>query len=143
MQDECALKLWGLFSSAFISSTVAPGGSEGVLAWLVSQNVISVPLLLAIATLGNTLGALTTFALGKLAKKGSQSRFRRPHSKYTAALLRVERWGVPALIFSWLPVVGDALCFAAGWLELPALRSTLAILVGKFARYAAVAYVFL
>lgn len=142
MQDDHSLELWGLFTSAFISSTVAPGGSEAILGWLVSNATISVPLLLLTATIGNTLGALTTLILGVLAQKGYYSSRRGVESKRHEALIQVERWGVPALLLSWLPVIGDALCFAAGWLGLPIVPSFLAILVGKLVRYAAVVYVF-
>ena len=54
----------GLFLSAFISSTVAPGGSEAVLAYLVVDGQYDAWLLVAVASLGNTLGALTTWWLG-------------------------------------------------------------------------------
>jgi membrane protein YqaA with SNARE-associated domain len=135
-------ELWGLFASAFISSTVAPGGSEGVLAWLVSESSIPATLLLITATVGNTLGALTTLMLGAIAEKG-YSRQSLAERKGIAAVGRVRKWGVPALFFSWLPIVGDGLCFAAGWLKLPILRSVAAILIGKLFRYAAVVYAFL
>ncbi len=141
MLDNHNLELWGLFASAFISSTVAPGGSEGVLAWLVSHSSISAPMLLAIATAGNTLGAMTTLGFGALAEKG-YSRWRLAEKSRIAAVDRVRQWGMPALLFSWLPVVGDAFCFAAGWLGFPILRSIAAILIGKLARYAVVVYIF-
>ena len=60
---------WGLFLSAFISSTIAPGGSEAVLAYMVSQGHYSADYLLALAVIGNTLGAMTTWWLGSLAAK--------------------------------------------------------------------------
>jgi len=65
---------WGLFLSAFVSSTIAPGGSEVVLAYLVSQGQYNVYYLLALAVIGNTLGAMTTWWLGVLAAKNIQSR---------------------------------------------------------------------
>jgi len=63
------LEVWGLFVSAFISSTIAPGGSEAVLAYLVAEQLQPVMLLVGVATVGNTLGALTTWWLGALAAK--------------------------------------------------------------------------
>jgi membrane protein YqaA with SNARE-associated domain len=54
----------------------------------------------------------------------------------------VRRWGVPILLLSWLPVVGDGFCFAAGWLRLPFWRSLLAIGLGKALRYGAIVYAF-
>lgn len=141
MPDNHSVELMSLFASAFISSTVAPGGSEGVLAWLASHSSIPAPMLLATATAGNTLGAVTTIILGALAEKG-YAHSRLAEERGRSAIERVRKWGVPALLFSWLPVVGDALCFAAGWLGLPIVRSIAAILIGKFARYAVVVYIF-
>jgi membrane protein YqaA with SNARE-associated domain len=40
---------------------------------------------------------------------------------------------------SWLPVIGDALCVASGWLRQNALAATLFIAIGKFVRYWALA----
>jgi membrane protein YqaA with SNARE-associated domain len=141
MFESGSLELWGLFASAFISSTIAPGGSEGVLAWLVLHSSIPTSALLVTATVGNTLGALTTLCLGILAEKG-YARIRFAEKQKVAALGRLRRWGTPILLFSWLPVVGDALCFAAGWLRMPLLRSTAAISIGKLFRYAVIVYVF-
>ena len=132
----------GLFLSAFISSTVAPGGSEAVLAYLVSQPEASVKQLIFIATIGNTLGALTTWGLGVWsAKKYPADQVLNSH--YQKSLTAVRNWGAWALLFSWLPIVGDGLCFAGGWLKLSFYSSLLAILTGKALRYLAVAYAFL
>ena len=54
------------------------------------------------------------------------------------AVARLRRWGSPALLLAWLPVVGDPLCLAAGWLRMSFWLSLLFIAVGKVARYAAI-----
>ncbi len=140
--DFASFGLLGLFISAFISSTIAPGGSEAVLAYMVNSQQHAVAVLVVIATIGNTLGALTTWWLGVWAAK-----------KYPAetllsdqqrkSLQYVRRWGSWALLFSWLPLVGDGLCFAGGWLKLSLFSSVMAILFGKTLRYIAVAYAFI
>lgn len=135
------LEVWGLFVSAFISSTIAPGGSEAVLAYLVSEQLQPVMLLVAVATVGNTLGALTTWWLGTLAAK----KYPAEHvldAKKQKSLAWVRRWGNWSLLLSWLPVVGDGLCFAGGWLKLPLLVATIFIFFGKSVRYLFVAYWF-
>ena len=126
--------LWALFLSAFISSTLAPGGSEVLLAYLASKPEYSKVALLLVASLGNTLGALTTFGLGHLAAKkySLQAHLSERHQK---GIKKIERWGPWVLLFSWLPVVGDALCFAAGWMKIHFIPSLLAITVGKVIRY--------
>lgn len=139
--DFASLGLIGLFASAFISSTLAPGGSEVVLAYLVAQGDTPAYLLLVTATVGNTLGALTTWLLGLLAAR----RFPLDDladSKRHKAVQAMRRFGVPLLLLSWLPLVGDGFCFAAGWLRLSFMASLVAIALGKLGRYAAIVYLF-
>jgi membrane protein YqaA with SNARE-associated domain len=131
--------LWALCVSAFISATIAPGGSEAVLAYLVNQGHYSVSLLLGLATMANSLGAMTTWWLGGLMVKKIPLATNLSADKQRA-LATVRKWGHYVLFFSWLPVVGDGFCFAAGWLRLPWLPGLLAIALGKLARYAAIAY---
>ncbi len=141
MQDEL-LGVWGLFISAFISSTIAPGGSEAVLAYMVSEQQFNVEGLVFIATIGNTLGALTTWFLGVLAAKKFPADELLSEKKQKSLNI-VRKWGVWALLFSWMPVLGDGLCFAGGWLKLPIMISCVAIFIGKAVRYSFVAYIFI
>jgi membrane protein YqaA with SNARE-associated domain len=126
--------LWGLFLSAFISSTLLPGGSEAVLVLLAAESGTDKLLLLAVATLGNTLGGMSSWALGRVIVWRFPAR--RFAAKEQRAIARLQRWGSPALLLSWLPVVGDPLCLAAGWLRIHWLPSLVFIAVGKAARYA-------
>jgi membrane protein YqaA with SNARE-associated domain len=136
------LGLWGLFASAFISSTIAPGGSEAVLAYMVAEGIIPVEKLIAVATVGNTLGALTTWWLGNItAKKYPADKVL--SKKHQKSISSVQRWGRWSLLFSWLPVIGDGLCFAGGWLKLPFWTSSLMILLGKAIRYSVVGVMFI
>jgi membrane protein YqaA with SNARE-associated domain len=132
------LSLWGLFLSAFISSTIAPGGSEAVLAYMVHSHTFQTEYLIAIASVGNTLGSLTTWGLGILAaKKYSPSDL---SEKKQQAVMLLKKWGYWALLFAWLPILGDGFCFAGGWLRLPLFLSCLIIFLGKAIRYCAIAY---
>lgn len=131
------LTLWGLLFSSFISSTLFPGGSEVILGALALQQTHSAWTLLTVASLGNTLGALTTWGIGYWVAR------RLPPDQHLnaarqRALERVRRFGSPVLLLSWLPVIGDPLCFAAGYLRLPLTASMLFIALGKTARYAAI-----
>ncbi|MDD1606528.1 MAG: DedA family protein [Methylococcaceae bacterium] len=138
---DTLIGLWGLFASAFISSTIMPGGSEAVLAYMVAKNLYSIQALLIVATVGNTLGALTTWGLGMMAAKKFPLATLLPQKKQRALAL-VEQRGIWVLFFSWLPVIGDVLCFAGGWLKLPFISACLIILFGKFARYAMIVWLF-
>lgn len=138
---DTLIGLWGLFVSAFISSTIAPGGSEAVLAYMVTGKNYPLEQLLIVATLANTLGAMTTWWLGMLAAKKFPVAAILPKNKQ-AALAMLEKKGVWLLFFSWLPVIGDAFCFAGGWLKLPVVFAFFLILLGKFCRYVMVAWMF-
>ena len=139
--QETSNGVMGLFSSAFISSTIAPGGSEAVLAYMVSEGFYDVKFLVFIAAIGNTLGAMTTWGLGMLAAKKFPVATLLPEKKQNA-LNVVKKRGIWVLFFSWLPVIGDALCFAGGWLKLPLMPACLVIMSGKLGRYAVIAWLF-
>ena len=119
-----------LFVTAFVSATLVPGGSEVMLAGALAAQPERWAWLLAVATAGNTLGSMTSWVIG---------RFIPTVKRETKAVLWVRRWGAWALLFAWLPVVGDAIPVAAGWLRIDPLMSLLAIAVGKGIRYACVA----
>ena len=126
--------LLGLAISAFLSSTLLPGGSELLLLWLVEQGESSLLVLLAVASVANTAGGFLTYWMGRWAEKGFE-RFKHRPPPSNAVSNYVRRWGYPVLLLSWLPVVGDGLCLAAGWLQLRWLPSLLLIFVGKALRY--------
>ncbi len=122
--------LWATFVSAFVSATLLPGNSEIVLAAALKAGAAP-GVAVAVATLGNTLGGLTTYGIGRLLPS------RMPEGK---AIARVRRYGAAILLLSWVPIAGDALCAAAGWLRLNWLGCTLAMAAGKAARYAVLAH---
>ena len=132
--------LWGLFLSAFLSSTLFPGGSEAMLAYLSVDTPHNPAVLFWVATLGNTLGGMLTWGMGWLIAVRYPAR-NLVKTREIAAIKRIQRWGSPVLLLSWLPVIGDPLCLAAGWLRIHWLSSFLFILLGKAARYVAILWV--
>lgn len=134
-----SFSLWSLFFSAFLSSTLLPGSSEALLILYLDQGFDRWMLLL-VATIGNTLGGLTSWLLGYWLIK------RYPHSIperiSQRAIDRIQHWGWSVLLFSWLPVIGDPLCVAAGWLKINIVVSLVAIAIGKGIRYGVIVFVF-
>ena len=133
--------LLGLAISAFLSSTLLPGGSEVLLLWLVEQGESRLLILLLVASIANTAGGLLTYWMGRWAEKGVE-RFRHRPPPSGAVVGYMQRWGYPVLLFSWLPIVGDGLCLAAGWLQLRWLPSVVLIFIGKALRYGLLIYAF-
>lgn len=80
---------------------------------------------LGVATLGNTLGGMSSYLLGRLI----------PQTKPLKGLPTVQRWGSPVLLMSWVPLLGDPLCVAAGWLRLNPWQAALFMAIGKLGRY--------
>ena len=130
MHELALAPLAGLFASAFLSATVLPGSSEIALAALVADAPGLAAAAVLVATVGNTLGGLTSYAMGRALPA--------PPQDYRALAL-VRRFGVWALLLSWVPLLGDALCIASGWLRQRILLAACAIAVGKFVRYLVVA----
>jgi len=123
--------LWALFGSSFLAATLLPGGSEAVLFGVLKLYPEQIWPALGVATLGNTLGGMSSYLIGRLI----------PQKKDLRGLPVLQRYGSPALLLAWVPFVGDPLCVAAGWLRLDPWLSALFMAVGKFARYLAVATV--
>lgn len=129
----------GLFVVSFLAATLIPLGSEWLLVALLLQYLDPV-MLVTVATLGNALGASTTYAVGRAGNEPLKRRLlRMDRQTEVRATLLFRRYGSPALLFSWLPVVGDGLCLAAGFLRLPFTRFALFMATGKLGRYVAVA----
>jgi membrane protein YqaA with SNARE-associated domain len=121
--------LLGLALSSFVSATLLPGTSELVLLAVLQQYPDKWWTAIGVATVGNTLGSMTSYVLGRLV----------PNRAEAKAVERVRRYGYPILLFAWAPVVGDALPLAAGWLRFNPWLTTFFIALGKFARYLAAA----
>jgi membrane protein YqaA with SNARE-associated domain len=121
--------LWGLFVASFLAATLLPGGSEAVLYGVLKFHPDQYWPALGVATLGNTLGGMSSYLLGRLI----------PQKKELRGLDAVRRYGSPVLLLSWVPFIGDPLCVAAGWLRLNPGLSALFMAAGKLARYVVVA----
>ena len=129
-----------LFLLSFLASTLIPLGSEWFLGLLL-LNGMNTGLILAVATLGNTLGAMTTYAIGL--RSGpflGRHLLRISPSSQLRARTYCDRYGSWVLLFSWVPFLGDALCFAGGILRINFWRFTVLVAIGKLSRYLFVAY---
>ncbi len=130
--EAANLGLAGLFVSSFLAATLLPGGSEVVLFALLKLHPEQAVPAFLLATLGNTLGGMTTYSMARLlpakVSRGSTAR----------QLAAMQRYGSPVLLLAWAPIIGDALCAAAGWLRLPWLPCVLWMALGKGLRYGVV-----
>lgn len=129
--------LWGLFLGSFLGSTLLPGGSEVILALLAANSEYDNLTLLGVATLGNTLGGMSSWLIGRLiAWRYPTQAITNQHRQ--RAVRHMQKWGSPLLLLAWLPIVGDPLCVAAGWLRIHGGLALIFIAAGKAARYAVI-----
>ena len=131
--------LLSLFLLSLCASTLIPLGSEWLLVTLLlggQDPLITV----AIASLGNSLGAVTSYLIGLRGSRWLiENLLRINPQQQQRAKNWFERYGSWALLFSWLPIVGDPLCLVAGILRHRFGKFILLVGVGKTARYSLVA----
>ena len=92
-----------------------------------------------VATAGNYLGACTTYYLARLAAQRIGA-LRSARSGHAHAVRLVEHFGQPALLLSWVPIVGDAIVAVAGAVGIPLVPFSAWVIAGKLARYSVVAW---
>jgi membrane protein YqaA with SNARE-associated domain len=130
----------GMFLAAFLAATILPAQSEIVLVGLLASGRLNTGILIAVATFGNTLGAVANWFLGRcLERFGSRFRLLIPSGALERARRVFLRYGVWSLLFSWLPIGGDALTVVAGVMRVNLYLFVVLVGIGKGARYLAIA----
>jgi membrane protein YqaA with SNARE-associated domain len=126
---------------SFLASTLLPMGSELLLSGMLLSGYNPV-VTVAVATVGNTLGACTNWLIGRYGGEWMVARFFRISEQQQK---RAEGWyhkyGMPSLLFSWLPVVGDPLCLVGGMLKVRFDLFLILVAAGKLGRYVVLAWV--
>jgi membrane protein YqaA with SNARE-associated domain len=129
-----------LFVLSFLAATILPIGSEWLLIVMVLQG-FSLQDVVVTATLGNYLGACTTCLIGLWGSDFCiRSILRMGDVQLARARNLYGRYGSWSLLLSWLPVIGDPLCLLAGVFRISLIRFSVLVFVGKFFRYAILAF---
>jgi membrane protein YqaA with SNARE-associated domain len=132
----------GLFVAAFGAATLLPLQSEAVLVGLLLSGYYNLWLLLAIATLGNVLGSVVNWLLGRWVEHFKGRRWFPVSDKHLEkARNHYARWGHWTLLLSWVPVIGDPLTLVAGVMREPLWRFLLLVTLAKSVRYGVLAAV--
>jgi len=130
----------GLFLAAFGAATLLPLQSEALLVGLLLSDKYWLWALLAVATLGNVLGSLVNWWLGRAIERYRDRRwFPVSPAHLEKARNNYQRYGHWSLLLSWLPIIGDPLTLVAGVMREPLGRFLLIVTLAKGARYGVVA----
>jgi membrane protein YqaA with SNARE-associated domain len=128
-----------VFASAFLAATIMPAASEVVLVGSSAVEGANITALLAVASVGNTLGSVVSWLVGRFLLRWRERRW---FPIGAAALERATVWfarfGVWSLLLAWLPIVGDPLTLVAGVLRVNFWLFVALVALGKTARYALV-----
>lgn len=126
----------GLFLAAFLAATILPAQSEAVLAGLLIAGQHPAFLLLAVASVGNVLGSLLNWLLGRGIERFRHHRwFPASSGQLDKAARLYSRWGYWSLLAIWVPIIGDPLTVIAGVLREPLWRFVLLVSIAKVGRY--------
>jgi membrane protein YqaA with SNARE-associated domain len=130
----------GLFLLSFIAATFLPAQSEFGLAGLILTEAYSVPLLISVASVGNTLGSVINWLLGRFIDRFVNRKwFPASPAQMERARCWYRKYGQWSLLLSWAPFIGDPLTLAAGTLRVPFGRFLLLVAIAKTGRYIVVA----
>ena len=132
----------GLFFSALVAATILPMQSEAVLVGLLAASTYSVSILLIVATVGNVLGSVINWYLGRYLLRFKQRKwFPSSGQQLERAQNWYRRYGRWSLLGSWLPVIGDPLTVVAGVMREPLVPFLILVTIAKGTRYLVLAAV--
>lgn len=125
----------GVFIAAFLAGTVVPFSSEVVLTGVLLLGAGYWPCIIA-ATLGNTLGGMTCYYMGRMGKKEWIVKYLKLDlAKLDKVEAYVSKKGAWMAFFVFLPGIGDFIAVALGFLRANQVVVCLCLLTGKFVRY--------
>ena len=135
LPDLGAWGLWGLFIGTFLAATVVPFSSD-VLYITVLHMTSSPWACLAVGSLGNWLGSLTTFGIGWLGRwEWIEKWFKVDRAELEKQKVHIDKYGVWLALLSWVPFVGDVFAIALGFYRTNPWLTALLLLIGKTLRF--------
>lgn len=131
----------GLFLASFLASTVLPFGSEALLILLIKEGLDPTSVVI-VASVGNYCGACTTYYIGLVGRRDVIEKYLSiPQQHLDKAGKWFTKYGTYSLLFTWLPLIGDAITAMGGIMKLDFKIFSFFVFLGKFLRYCAMAYI--
>lgn len=130
----------GLFLAAFLAATILPFGSEVVFAGLVAMK-FDLWTCIIVASIGNWLGGMTNYYLGKLGKIEWIEKYLKVSKENIEKMQnKLRDKGAIMAFFSFMPVFGDLIGIALGYMRANVYIVSISMFLGKFLRFVAIGY---
>ncbi len=126
---------FGLFITSFLSATILPLSSEGILLLMLHTGFNPIYCLF-VATAGNTLGGLTNYWIGSLGNPEWLKKIGVRPEKLHSFEVKIKKHGAWLAFFSWVPIIGDPLSVALGFFHVNWWKVAVLLFIGKLLRYA-------
>ena len=124
----------GLFVGSFLASTIVPFSADALLVGMLVAGG-SPWVVIAVATVGNFLGGITSYGIGRLGKWEWIERFGANRESIDKHKAKIDKYGAWTGLLSWLPIIGDVIAIALGFFRVKFLPSAILMLIGRFARF--------
>lgn len=126
----------GLFIGSFLASTVVPFSADILLIGMLAAG--GAPwVIIGVATVGNFLGGLTSYGIGRLGKWEWIEKLGANPEKIERHKAKIDKYGAWVALLSWVPFIGDVLAVALGFFRVKFVPSAIFMLIGRFARFVA------
>ena len=132
--DTISLGFTGLFLVTFLSATILPILSEAFLLAMLAKGFDPMTCL-TIATIGNSLGGITNYGIGKLGNPKWLEKLGINELKLQKYNLKIAKYGSWLALISWIPVIGDPLVMGLGFFRVSFTKVLFLLVLGKFCRY--------
>lgn len=128
------LGYWGLFLGSFLAATVVPFSADVLLIGMLVAGG-SPWIVIIVATVGNFLGGLTSYGIGRIGKWEWITKLGVKPETLEKQKAKIDKYGSWAALLSWVPVIGDVIAVALGFYRTKFLPSALFMLIGKAGRF--------
>lgn len=125
---------FGLFLATFLSATIIPFSSE-IIVVVYLLNGFNPIVVFSIAGVGNSMGSIFNFEIGRLGNLNWQKKTRNAQQKTLRWRNKIQKYGHWLALLAWTPIAGDLISLALGYFKAKRLPTYCLITLGKFARY--------
>lgn len=139
--DLAVYGYWGMLLTAFLAGSVFPFSSEAVMVALLATPGIDAWTLVAFGTVGNVLGSMFNYGVGRLGRPEWIERLLKisPEKMERAQRFMAGR-GAWMGFFAFVPVLGSAITVTLGLMRANVVIALLSMTIGKLLRYSLLAF---